>query len=192
VTQWELVGCVEGISERFLVPLLQALLEQFPFHVIEFHSDNGSEYINYVVAKLLNKLSIEQTKSRPRRSNDNALVKGKNGSVIRKHMGYVHIPRHHAERINTFYQTHFNTYVNYHRPSGYAMTIVNAKGKEKKLYNLYEPPYEHFKKLPNAETYLRAGLSFDALDEIAYAESDHECATLMQEAKYQLFKSFRG
>lgn len=191
VTQWELVGCVEGISEYFLAPLLEMLIKQFPFKVLGFHSDNGSEYVNHVVAKLLNKLSIEQTKSRPRRSNDQALVEGKNGSVIRKHMGYAHIPRRFAEPINGFYQTHFNTYVNYHRPSGFATTTVNAKGKEKKVYNLYEPPYEHFKKLPNAATYLRAGLAFQELDVLAYAMSDNACATLMQEAKYRLFKSFR-
>jgi len=192
VTQWELVGCAEGISERFLVPLLEKLLEQFPFKVISFHSDNGSEYINYVVAKLLNKLSIEQTKSRPRRSNDQALVEGKNGSVIRKHMGYIHIPRQYAERIDDFYQSVFNFYVNFHRPCGYATTFINAKGKEKKAYNLYETPYEHFKKLPDAASYLRAGATFAQLDVLAYAQSDNEYANLMQEAKYQLFKSFRN
>lgn len=191
VTQWEIVGCVEGISERFLAPLLEMLLKQFPFEVIGFHSDNGSEYMNYVVAKLLNKLSIEQTKSRPRRSNDNALVEGKNGSIIRKHMGYIHIPQRFAVRINDFYQEYFIPYINFHRPCGYATTTLNTRGKEKKSYNLYEPPYEHFKKLPNAETYLRAGLTFRGLDTIAYAMNDNACATLMQEAKYQLFKSFR-
>jgi len=191
VTQWEIVGCVEGISEYFLTPLLEMLLEQFPFKVFGFHSDNGSEYINYVVAKLLNKLSIDQTKSRPRRSNDQALVEGKNGSVIRKHMGYIHIARTHASKINDFYQTHFNAYVNFHRPCGYATTIVNAKGKEKKIYNLYETPYEHFKKISESVSFLRDGNTFEKLDALAYAKSDNACATMMQEAKYQLFKSFR-
>lgn len=191
VTQWELVGCVEGISEQFLAPLLEKLLEQFPFRIIEFHSDNGSEYINRVVAKLLQKLFIAQTKSRPRRSNDNALAESKNGSVVRKCMGYIYIPKRHATKINQFYQTHFNTYINFHRPSGYATTTMDAKGKEKKIYNLYEPPYEHFKNLPEASSYLRRGITFDDLDTIAYEKSDNECATLMQEAKYQLFKSFR-
>lgn len=191
VTQWELVGCVEGISERFLLPLLEKLLLEFPFRVIEFHSDNGSEYINGVVAKLLKKLLIDQTKSRPRRSNDNALVEGKNGSVIRKHMGYIHIPKHHAERINMFYERHFSVYVNFHRPSGYATTTVNAKGKEKKVYDLYETPYEHLKKIPDAVTFLKEGISFEKLDVTAYAMSDNDHATLMQKAKYNLFKSFR-
>lgn len=192
VTQWELVGCVEGISEVFLQPLLEMLLEQFPFQVIEFHSDNGSEYINYVVAKLLHKLTIAQTKSRPRKSNDNALVEGKNGSVIRKHMGYAHIPRSHAPAINAFYQDYFNAYVNFHRPSGYAITTIDKKGKEKKIYNLYETPYAHLKQLPEAASYLKAGLTFTQLDCLAYSISDLECATLMQEAKHNLFKSFRS
>lgn len=192
VTQWELVGCVEGISEQFLAPLLAMLLTQFPFRVIEFHSDNGSEYINYVVAKLLNTLTIVQTKSRPRKSNDNALVEGKNGAVIRKHMGYAHIPRSHAPAINTFYQVHFNTYVNFHRPSGYATITMDSKGKEKKVYRLYETPYDHLKTLPNATTYLKPGVTFEELDRLARSMSDLTCATLMQEAKYNLFKSFRS
>jgi hypothetical protein len=191
VTQWELVGCVEGISERFLTPLLEDLLAQFPFTIIEFHSDNGSEYINYTVAKLLNKLSIAQTKSRPRRCNDNALAEGKNGAIIRKHMGHIHIARCHAKKINDFYQRHFNTYINYHRPCGYATTILNATGKETKNYDLYETPYEHLKRIPLVETYLREGLTFKELDIIAYEKSDNECATLMKEAKESLFKTFR-
>lgn len=191
VTQWELVGCVEGISEHFLAPLLAVLLIQFPFRVIEFHSDNGSEYINDVVAKLLNKLTIDQTKSRPRQSNDNALVEGKNGAVIRKHMGYAHIPRSHAPAINRFYQTHFNSYVNFHRPSGYATTTIDRKGKERKIYNVYETPYAHFKNIPDAASYLNVGVTFEALDHRAQSMSDLECARIMQEAKYNLFKSFR-
>lgn len=191
VTQWELAGCVSAISEAFLLPLLEELLLAFPFVVIEFHSDNGSEYINRLVAKLLQKLLIDQTKSRPRRSNDNALVEGKNGSVIRKHMGYVHIPRRHAPKIAAFYRIHLNVYVNYHRPSGYATMSIDHRGKEKKTYDLYETPYAHFKNMPGAEAYLRRGVSFEKLDEIAYAMSDNACAILMQKAKSELFRSFR-
>jgi transposase InsO family protein len=80
-----------------LIPVLEAMLEQFPFRIHSFHSDNGGEFINHTVAKLLNKLLIEQTESRPRHSNDNGLVECKNGAVVRKHMGYTHIATPHAE-----------------------------------------------------------------------------------------------
>ena len=91
VTQWQIVAASERISETYLEPVLAALLHQFPFRIRGFHSDNGSEFINQTVARLLNKLLIEQTKSRPRHSNDNGLVESKNGAVIRKHMGYGYI-----------------------------------------------------------------------------------------------------
>ena len=77
VTQWEIVGCVEKISEHILVPILEDLLCQYPFVIKGFHSDNGSEYVNSVVVKLLNKLLAKFAKSRARRTNDQALVEGK-------------------------------------------------------------------------------------------------------------------
>jgi transposase InsO family protein len=85
VTQWEVVGAVERISEAYLEPVLQTMLRQFPFRILGFHSDNGSEFINKTVARLLEKLRVEQTKSRPRKSGDNGLVETKNGWIIRKH-----------------------------------------------------------------------------------------------------------
>lgn len=192
VTQWEIIGSVEGISEYFLAPLLEDLLAQFPFRIIEFHSDNGSEYINQLVAKILNTLLIRQTKSRARHCNDNALVEGKNGAVVRKHMGYIHIPRTQAPAINEFYRTYFNGYLNYHRPCGFATTTVDARGKQKKKYDTYLIPYEKLKSIPNAQQYLKEGITFAALDKIAYEKSDNECAALMQKAKQELFKTFRN
>ena len=53
---------------------------------------------------MLEKLRIEQTKSRARHSNDNALAESKNASVVRKHMGYSHIPQKYAKPINAFYE----------------------------------------------------------------------------------------
>jgi transposase InsO family protein len=90
VTQWQVMGATQQISEAYLLPVLEAMLEQFPFAIRGFHSDNGREYINDRVAQLLGKLLAEQTKSRPRRSNDNGLVECKNGAVVRKHMGTVY------------------------------------------------------------------------------------------------------
>lgn len=188
ITQWEVVGAAPGISEYFLAPLLKDLLVQFPFRIIEFHSDNGGEYVNKIVAKILNTLLIRQTKSRARHCNDNALVEGKNGAVVRKHMGYLHIPRTHASRINEFYQTYFNQYLNYHRPCGFATTIVDARGKQKKVYRDYATPLERLRSLKDAAQYLKDGITFEELEHIARAQSDNECAAAMQKAKAELFK----
>ncbi len=194
VTQWEIVACVEKISEAYLEPVLEEALEAFPFRILGFHSDNGSEYINDVIAKLLNKLLIEQTKSRSGRTNDNALVEGKNGSVIRKHMGYWHIAQKHAPLINRFYREHFNTYLNFHRPCGFPTVTVDAKGKRRKKYETYQTPHERLKSLMNAmnaaeaKKCLRGGVSLEALDGIAAKQTDNDCARRMQQAKDRLFK----
>ena len=133
VTQFEIVISVEKISEHYLIPALEALLAAFPFKIINFHSDNGSEYVNKTVAKLLGKLLIEFTKSRPRTSNDNALAEGKNAAIVRKTFGYTHIPQKYAEKINIFNFEALNPYINYHRPCLYPTLIVDSKGKQKKI-----------------------------------------------------------
>lgn len=193
VTQFEFVFSAPAISERYLKPVLEDLYILCPFVIINFHSDNGSEYINKVVAEILNQLHIKQTKSRPRRHNDNALVETKNGSIIRKHFGYFHIPatEENANFLNEFCQKWFILYLNYHRPCGFATTKVDHKGKEKKIYKTYLTPYEKFKSLPNAERYLKRHIFFENLDKIAYAESDTEFVKKMNEAKEKTFQKLK-
>ena len=191
VTQWEAVGCTERISEQYLEPVLEAMLHQFPFPILGFHADNGSEFINYTVVKLLNKLLVEElTKSRPYQSLDNALVEGKNGAIIRKHIGYGHIPAPHAERIDQFYRKYFNPYLNYHRPCGFATVSIDRRGKQKRVYKTadYNTPYDKLKSLPNAEQSLKEGVSFQQLDRVARALSDTECAQRMKRAKDRLLR----
>ena len=190
VTQWQVVGCVSQISERYLVPVLEAMLEQFPFVVLGFHADNGSEFINHRVARLLNKLRAEFTKSRAYRSQDNALVECKNGAVIRKLIGYGHIPAEHAEALQKFYAQFLNPYLNFHRPCGFATVTVDARGKRRRRYPVedYHTPYERLKSLPDAVRYLNPGLSWARLEPIASQRSDTEWARRMQAAKARLLR----
>jgi len=192
VTQFQFVGSVERISERFLLPVLAALIAAFPFLVTGFHADNGSEYINHRVAALLEKLCIQEfTKSRARRTNDNALVESKNGSVVRKHLGYAHIPGRFAHQLNEFTQNLLSPYLNFHRPCFFPAEVVDDKGRVRKRYR-YEQmmtPYDKLKSLPQASLYLKPGTNFEQLDAIAYAMSDNEAARRLNQARAQLFHS---
>ena len=191
VTQWEIAASVERISETYLEPVLVTILTQFPFVIHGFHSDNGSEFINQTVAKLLNKLMIEQTKSRPRHSNDNGLAETKNGAIIRKHMGWGHIPAAHAQRIQQFYSAYLNPYLNYHRPCAQADVEVEAKGRKRRRYRRYQTPLETLLSLPKPQQYLRPGLNVATLKRIAGLMSDTAAARRMQEAKHSLFEQLR-
>jgi hypothetical protein len=186
VTQWQIVAATPQISEHWLMPVLEQLLQQFPFLIRGFHSDNGSEFINYTVAKLLDKLLIEQTKSRAHRSGDNGLVESKNGAVIRKHMGFGHIGAQHAETVDQFHRQHLNPYVNFHRPCAVAQIVEEPNGKRRRVYRRWATPFEIFSQTPQCATYLRPGIHMAELERFAKAQSDTEAAIEMQRAKRQL------
>ncbi len=190
VTQWEVVGCAPQISEAFLIPVLEAMLQQFPFTIHGFHSDCGSEFINHTVEKLLNKLLIEQTKSRPRRSSDNGLAEAKNGAVVRKHMGHWHIAGEHAQSIGEFYREFLNPYLNFHRPCAVAEIVERPKGKLDRVYRWYATPWQILRQLPGVAGCLRAGVTIAALDQRASEQTDTAAAQQMQQAKRRLFASF--
>lgn len=191
VTQYELVASVEKISEHFLLPVLKQLLAEFPFIIVNFHSDNGSEYINRTVARLLNKLLVEQTKSRARKTNDNALVESKNGAVIRKHFGYDHIPSQWAKAFNQFNSTYLNPYLNYHRPCLFPVVQTDKKGKQRKTYPYQNimTPYDKLKSIDNAEQFLKPNVTFEQLDKIAMALTDNQAADQLKSAKRKLFNA---
>jgi transposase InsO family protein len=191
VTQWELIATCEKISEAYLLPVIEALLAGFPFCILGFHADNGSEYINHKVARMLDKLSAEFTKSRPRHSNDNGLAETKNGAVIRKHLGYAHIPQRYAAEVNVWCAEHLNPYVNFHRPCLFAENITDAKGKTRKRYplRLIMTPFEKLISVPEVTTFLRTGITLDTLRTTATAMSDNEAAEQMNQARQRLFLS---
>ena len=194
VTQWQVVGCASKISEAYLQPVLKAVLAQFPFTILGFHADNGSEYINHRVAKLLGKLQAEFTKSRACRSQDNALVEGKNGAVIRKLIGYGHIAGEHAEAIGKFYAQRLNPYLNFHRPCGFATVSLDERGKRRRQYKIedYRTPFEKLKSLERAEQYLQPGVSLAELEREALAMSDTENARRMSAAKSRLLRQCKA
>jgi transposase InsO family protein len=191
VTQWEVAGSTPRISEAYLEPVLEHMLRQFPFRILGFHTDNGSEFINRMVARLLEKLRIEQTKSRPRQSGDNGLVETKNGAVIRKLIGYGYIDAKHADAINDFYREYLNPYLNYHRPCAQADVKIDEKGRKRIRYKRYQTPLETLSLLDKPAQYLRDGLSINALKRVAAAISDTDAARRMQHAKAKLFEQLR-
>jgi transposase InsO family protein len=189
VTQYEAVGVVERISENHLVPLLEQALAAFPFPILGFHTDNGSEYINRRVAKLLDKLNIEFTKSRPRHSNDNGLAESKNKSVVRKHLGYSHIPGRYAALVNAFTRDVLTPYLNFHRPCFFPEIITDDQGRQRRRYPYayLNTPFEKLKSLPADKRQLKPDLTLDDLEQAAMAMTDHQAARQLNEARKALF-----
>ena len=195
LTQWQIVGCCETISEAHLEPVLEAILHQFPFRIRGFHSDNGSEFLNRRAEKLLHKMLVSEfTKSRAHRTTDNALVEGKNGAVVRQHRGHEPIAACHADQVQRFYTADFNPYLNYHRPCGFATVELSDNGKRRRRYRLtdYRTPYEKLLLLQDWESCLQEGISAARLEQQALRMSDTECALRMQQRKRKLLDACRS
>jgi transposase InsO family protein len=190
VTQWEVVVSVERITEKHLEANLEGILRQFPFRIQGFHSDNGSEFVNKVVADIPNKLLIRFTRSRPRHPDDNGLVESKNGSVIRKNLGYTHIPQAAACLLNKYHQSYLNPYINFHRPCFFPVAEIDRKGRvtKKYPYSRINTPFEKLKSIPGIEYYLRQDVSLDKMQQYAEQMSDNNFAERMVKARSNLFK----
>ena len=192
VTQWQVVATVQTISEAHLLPVIEQMLKQFPFEILGFHADNGSEYVNHAVARMLDKLRIEFTRSRPRHSNDNGLAETKNGAVVRKEFGFAHIPQRHAARFNTYCAEYLNPFLNFHRPCLFATEVADPKkpGRIKKVYRPRDAmtPLDKLASLSEVHTCLREGITLEHLRELATALNDVQAAAELNEARQALFR----
>ena len=152
-----MASCVERINEHDLAPLLEHLLEQFPFVVCSFHSDNGSAYINRRTTRLPAKLRGEFTMSSSRHSNDNTLAESGNGAVVRKWMSYQFLPSAAAAAIHVFYRDRLNSYANFHRAGAFASLTPDSRGKQ---YKQWRAHLETLAALPAERRSLRPRLAW--------------------------------
>ncbi|MFN0303962.1 MAG: integrase [Burkholderiales bacterium] len=195
VTPWQRVACCEQISAAFLLPVIEQMLQSFPFTVLGFHADNGSEYIHHRVAEWLDKLRAEFTKSRPRHSNDNGLAETKNAVVVRRVFGYAHIPQRFAALINAFCSRHLTAFINRHRPCLFATELADPRkpGRLRKVYRHAEvmTPLDKLASRPAAMQTLPPGVPLQTLQAQARAMSDPQAALRMNEARQALLKTIQ-
>ena len=145
---------------------------------------------------MLDKLRVEFTRSRPRRSNDNGLAETKNGAVVRRLFGYGHIPQRHATRFNTFCTEYLNPFLNFHRPCLFATEVADPK-KPGRIKRVYRPkdamtPLDKLASLPDAAQYLRQGIALAELYKLAHALTDVQAAEELNEARTALFRRVRA
>jgi hypothetical protein len=186
ITQWQVVVCTEQITHSYMHTVMARLMEQFPFTIQGIHADNGSEYINTRMLELMENARIALTKSRPRRSTDNALVEGKNGAVVRKMFGYAHIPKSRANLLNAFNQEHFNPLNNLHRPCLFA-TLQDDPVKPGRTKRSYAPrdartPLEKLESLAPMLRHLKPGVTLKGLKAKAREHTDLQAAQALQQA----------
>ena len=112
------------------------------------------------------------------------------GLPRRQHFGYGHIPKLFAREVNAFARDVLTPFLNFHRPCLFPTEVTDKKGRIRKRYRYQDTmtPFEKLKSLPDAEQYLRPGITIAALEHQASAMSDLDAAVALKLARATLFQ----
>jgi len=116
--------------------------ELFPFTVQGLDTDCGSEFINYDLLDYCEDRQITFTRARTHRKNDQAHVEEKNGSVVRRLVGYDRFEGHKSwEALARLYQV-LRKYINFFQPSLKLIAKERQGAKVSKKYDSAKTPYQ--------------------------------------------------
>ena len=98
-------------------------------------TDNGSEFINYTLLEFCKVQEITFTRSRAYKKNDQAHVEEKNGSIVRRLIGYDRYEGVEAyNALSELYAT-LRLYVNFFQP---ALKLISKKREGAKVTKKYD------------------------------------------------------
>jgi len=143
VTGWTENASIRNNASKWIVQAVADLQGMFPFPLVVFDSDNGSEFINHDVADWLQARDIVQTRSRPYKKNDQATVESKNNHVVRKHAFYWRYDTT-AElallgELWPLVSMRLNFFTPTKKPTGYA---TGTDGRRTRLYDQPKTPWQ--------------------------------------------------
>jgi transposase InsO family protein len=113
-----------------------------PLPVLEFHSDNGSEFINYATEAWCRDEGILFTRSRGNKKNDNCFVEQKNGAVVREYVGYYRLDGHEEQSLLSGIYEHLAPLLNFFMPTQKLKSKIRIGSKESKVYDAPRSPFQ--------------------------------------------------
>ena len=123
-----------------VVDALERLRGALPFPLRGIDTDNGSEFVNELLITFCTQHAIEFTRSRPYRKNDQAWVEQKNGSVVRRLVGYGRLEGLAAgEALSRLYSAS-RLFVNFFQPSFKLAEKIRVGAHVRKRYHPPETP----------------------------------------------------
>lgn len=146
LTLWTLNRAIWNKGQEATCTAFLYLLREMPFMVRSINTDNGSEFINYHLQRMLKEKykRCKLTRSRPYKKNDNARAEERNRHKVRELIGYERIDNEQCVfLLNQVYRYH-NLLTNFF----IANTRLVSKqrnpvtGKTRKKYDKARTPYE--------------------------------------------------
>jgi hypothetical protein len=124
-------------EQRLLTEVLSEMRKLLPFALLGLDTDNDSVFMNETVRDYCLAAGVEFTRCRPYRKNDQAWVEQKNGSVVRRAVGYRRFEGLEAAAVLARLYGAMRLFVNFFQPS----FKLAAKARDgAKVTKRYHPP----------------------------------------------------
>jgi hypothetical protein len=152
---WTENRAVWNKSSHAVLGQLKEIEEKAPFEMKNFHTDNGSEFLNWALYEHLTgrKMKVPFTRSRACRKNDNAHCEQKNWTHVRLLFGHERFE--HPELVplmNDLYAQEWSQFTNHFKPT---FKLLKRDKRGSRTVRIYEPtprtPYQRLLDSPDIE-----------------------------------------
>jgi hypothetical protein len=141
-TGWTECVSVLNRSPETVVAAIKHARQCFPFSLLGLDTDNGSEFLNNALLTYSQQEQLTFTRSRPACSNDNCHIEQKNGSVVRKMVGYDRLVSMLAyQQLGELYQAS-RLLVNAFQPSMKLQSKDREGEHERRIYDDAKTPWQ--------------------------------------------------
>jgi hypothetical protein len=148
-------------EQRLLTEVLSEMRKMLPFALLGLDTDNDSVFMNETVRDYCLAAGVEFTRCRPYRKNDQAWVEQKNGSVVRRAVGYRRFEGLEAATVLARLYAALRLFVNFFQPSFKLAAKARNGAKVTKRYHPPATPYQRL--LADARTSAEVRLRLEAL-----------------------------
>lgn len=167
-TTWTETAALLRKSEADVLHALSQICASLPFTIRGLDTDNGGEFMNHSLATWCDDNGVTFTRAREYEKNDQAYVEQKNGSIVRRLIGYDRYEGVESwELLSTLYRIS-RLYVNYFQPSLKLLSKSRDGARVYRRYEIAQTPFERVVKSPSIpeDTKERLRREFDQLDPV--------------------------
>lgn len=141
-TGWTEFAALLFRDQETVLPAIRHIQKQIPFALLGLDTDNGSEFLNYLLLQYCFDEEITFTRSRPYKKNDQCHVEEKNGSIIRKFIGYDRFEGIQPCQILSALYEQLRLYVNFFQPSLKLLSKTRQGSRVIKKYDQAQTPHQ--------------------------------------------------
>lgn len=144
---WTELAAMLGKTAQKVVEKTDEVRKEAPFEFKGVDSDNGEEFVNYLLDHYCRRLGIKRFRSRPYKKDDQAHVEQKNGTHVRRLIGWHRYDTQEAvDAMNDLYRNEWRLLSNLFLPSVKLDCKIRRGSKIKRVHHAPETPLDRLLK----------------------------------------------